>query len=131
MVCKGCGTPVIGNREYCKPCYKARKRAVSLPSEPPMETPMVEKQTTSEPKELTREEQIAALPMLPERTRYVYNRTSGPGEGMFDGRVYVLQSHEIKPMGSDIAEHLRATSIINGTLRRMKNGGGTLTAERA
>ena len=83
---------------------------------------------TTEP---TREERIAALPTLPERTRYVYNRTAREWEGMFDGRVYVLAPHEVKPMDAAVAEHLRATSIITGTLRRMAGGGGTLTAERA
>jgi len=71
------------------------------------------------------------VPTLPERSRYIYNRTSMDWEGMFDGRVYVLKPHEIKPVDSAIAEHLWATSMITGTLRRLPGGGGTLTAERA
>ena len=90
----------------------------------------MEKQTIDTP-EPTREDRIAALPTLPERSRYIYNRTSMDWEGMFDGRVYVLKPHEIKPVDSAIAEHLWATSMITGTLRRLPGGGGTLTAERA
>jgi hypothetical protein len=79
----------------------------------------------------TREEQIAALGPLPEAIRYVYNRTNGPWEGMFNGRVYVFASHEIKSLSTEVAEHLTAHSIIPGTLRHAKHGGGTLSAERA
>jgi hypothetical protein len=85
-------------------------------------------QTKSDP---TRDEKIAALPPLPERSRYVYNRTAEPWEAQFNGRVYTFEPHECKTLPAEIAEHFRAHSIIPGTLRRKLGSGGTLTAERA
>lgn len=79
----------------------------------------------------TREEQLADLQPLPERNRYIYNRTGEPWEHMFNGRVYELAPYEVKVLPSEVAEHLHAHSIIPGTLRRKAGGGGSLTAERA
>jgi hypothetical protein len=50
---------------------------------------------------------------------------------MFNGRVYVFEAHETKSLSTEVSEHLYAHSIIPGTLRRAKHGGGTLSAERA
>jgi len=128
MVCKGCGERMYGpTREYCKAC-KARL-AASRPSEPLVEDSM-DKQTETPVKELTREERLATFTMPPEKMRFVYNRSAEPWEHMFDGRVYELQPYEVKALPSAVAEHLRAHSIIPGTLRRSKKGGGTLEAER-
>ena len=92
----------------------------------------MEQQTKSSTKpEPTREERIAALSPLPEQSRYVYNRTSEPWEAQFNGRVYRFTPHEIRALPAEIAEHFRAHSLIAGTLRRMRSGGGSLTAERA
>lgn len=77
----------------------------------------------------TRETRIAALPPPPEPMRYIYNRTGSPWEGMFDGRVYILAPHETRILSAEVVEHLRAHSIIPGTLRR--GPGGSLMAERS
>jgi len=84
-------------------------------------------QPVSEP---TREERIAALPPLQEGYRYLYNRSSEPWEHQFDGRVYKFEPHEVRSIPSNAAELFRADSIIPGTLRRVRGGGGTLVAER-
>ena len=83
---------------------------------------------------LTREQQIAALGILPEgsNSRYVYNRMSVIWEGQFDGKMYVFQPHEHRAIPAEVAERLYYTqSIIPGTLRHKLGGGGTLTTERA
>lgn len=83
-----------------------------------------EKQAVPEPEPQT-------LAPLPEGYRYLYNRSSDRWEGQFDGRAYILEPHETKPFLCHIAEHLRAHSIIAGTLRRPRGGGNaSLEAER-
>ena len=82
----------------------------------------------SAPKDLSREDRIAAMPPPPEPMRYLYNRTATPWEGMFDGRVYVMKGHEVRVLSAQVAEHLRAHAIIPGTLRR--GVGGALMGER-
>jgi hypothetical protein len=49
-------------------------------------------------------------------------------EQFYDGRPQVFESHQVKMLPTEVAEHLRAYSIIPGTLRRF---GGGLKAERA
>ena len=68
------------------------------------------------------------LAPAPEGYRYIYNRLSTQYEQFFDGRPHVFQPHEVKMLPAEVAEHLRAYSIIPGTLRRFNNGG--LQAER-
>jgi hypothetical protein len=64
-----------------------------------------------------------------EGQRYVYNRTNETYELFFDGRPITFQPHQVRLLPTATAEHIRAHSIIPGTLRRMS--GGQLTAERA
>jgi hypothetical protein len=116
MVCKGCGERLYGQAiklEYCKACRQDRA-AASLPSVSTQEDVMADEQTVPEaPK---------ALPELPEGYRYLYNRGSEPYEAQFDGKVYILDPHETKTLQCHIAEHLRAYSIIPGTLRQGRGG---------
>jgi hypothetical protein len=72
---------------------------------------------------------VPALPSLPEGFRYAYNRMNTEYEAFFDGRPVTLKPHETKRLRTDQAEHLRAHSIIPGTLA--DTGRGTLKGERA
>lgn len=124
MVCKGCGERLYGpRRDYCKACKG--QLAASLPSGPE-EASMPDEQAIQTP-EAPRQEYAP----LPEGFRYLYNRTDERFEGMFDGRIYELQPHEVKAFQCHVAEHLRAHSIIPGTLRRDPKQNRALIAERS
>jgi len=73
--------------------------------------------------------ELPSLPDLPEGFRYAYNRTNAQYEMFFDGRPITFKPHETKRLRTEQAEHLRAHSIIPGTLAN--TGRGTLKGERA
>lgn len=127
MVCKGCGERMFGpTRDYCKACRIAMA-AAPLPSGP-QEDPMPDDKQAVPTPDPPASMKPVVLPPLPEGFRYLYNRRDKRFEGQFDGRIYELQPYETKPFVCYIAEHLRAHSIIPGTLRRDEHGG--MVAER-
>lgn len=73
----------------------------------------------------------APLAPAPEGYRYVYNRMNWEYEQAFDGKPLVFRPHEVRMLTTPQAEHLRAYSLIPGTLARGRGHGGDLASERA
>ena len=117
MRCKQCnkGLPGFRPKEDDGLCKACRTPAAVASPEPPKADPILPV--------------AVVLPPLPEGHRYIYNRTDAEYEQFFDGRPINFQAHETKVLTSEQAYHLRAHSIIRGTLR--PGGRGALIAERS
>lgn len=129
MRCRDCGTSILdslgqANGGFCKPC--ARDRLKGSPDSRPPDT-VEEAQTL--PESVPQPPAPPAFPPAPEGFRYIYNRTAGVYEPFFDGAPVIFAPHEVKLLPSAVADNLRSTALIPGTLRKV--GAGTLQAERA